>query len=275
MLNEVADGVLVHESEFIKSNSTVVQGRDGVLLIDPGITGTEMAHLASDIREMDLTVVAGFSTHPDWDHVLWHASFGDVPRYGTARNASAMKELRAKADWKDQAVEMLPPEYVDDIPLDLLGVVTGLPAGATEIPWDGPRIRVLEHRGHSTGHAALLIEERRVLVAGDMLSDILVPFLDFEADDPIGDYLAGLTLFEDIAGEVDVVIPGHGSIGTAADVLARIQLDRLYLRDLDAGIATDDYRVGPSAPIDWLADVHEWHLQRLADKRQRAGTQQS
>lgn len=274
MLHEVANGVFVHESEFIKSNTTVVQGRDGVLLIDPGITGTEMAHLANDLRERDLTVVAGFSTHPDWDHVLWHTSFGEVPRYGTARNATAMSDLRAKADWKEQAVEMLPPEYVDDIPLDLLGVITGLPADATEIPWDGPRIRIIEHQGHSTGHAALVIEERRVLVAGDMLSDILVPFLDFEAEDPIGDYLAGLQLFEDLAGTVDVVIPGHGSVGTAADVLARIQLDRLYLRDLDTGVATDDYRVGPSAPIDWLADVHEWHLQRLADKRQHAGTQQ-
>ena len=271
MLNEVANGVLVHESEFIKSNSTVVQGRDGVLLVDPGITGTEMAHLANDLHEMDLTVVAGFSTHPDWDHVLWHASFGDVPRYGTARNAAAMKELRAKDDWKDQAVEMLPPEYVDDIDLDMLGLITGLPTGATGIPWDGPRIRIIEHQGHAMGHAALLIEARRVLVAGDMLSDILVPFLDFEATDPIGDYLAGLQLFEDLAGTVDVVIPGHGSVGTAADVLARIQLDRLYLRDLDAGMATDDYRVGPSAPIDWLADVHEWHLQRLAEKRANAG----
>lgn len=35
MLKQVAEGVLVHESEFIQSNSVVVQGRDGVLLIDP------------------------------------------------------------------------------------------------------------------------------------------------------------------------------------------------------------------------------------------------
>ena len=272
MLHEVAEGVLVHQSPLIENNAVIVQGPTGVLLVDPGLTNDELTDLASDLSERGLTVVAGFATHPDWDHVLWHKSFGDVPRYGTARNAAAMTELRAKADWKEQAVEMLPPEYVDDIPLDLLGVITGLPADATEIPWDGPRIRIIEHQGHSTGHAALVIEEQRVLVAGDMLSDILVPFLDFAALDPIGDYLAGLQLFEDLAGAVDVVIPGHGSVGTAADVLARIQLDRLYLRDLDTGVATEDYRVGPSAPIDWLADVHEWHLQRLAEKRANAGS---
>ena len=70
MLTEVAEGVLVHESEFIQSNSVVVQGRDGVLLIDPGITGNEMAALANDLRELGQTVVAGFSTHPHWDHLL-------------------------------------------------------------------------------------------------------------------------------------------------------------------------------------------------------------
>ena len=60
MLKQVAEGVLVHESEFIQSNSVVVQGRDGVLIIDPGITSDEMAALANDLRELGQPVVAGF-----------------------------------------------------------------------------------------------------------------------------------------------------------------------------------------------------------------------
>jgi hypothetical protein len=35
-------------------------------------------------------VVAGFVTHPDWDHVLWDAALGDAPRFGTARCAAAI-----------------------------------------------------------------------------------------------------------------------------------------------------------------------------------------
>ena len=34
------------------------------------------------------------------------------------------------------------------------------------------------------------------------------------------------------------------------------------------GGAPDDPRVGPSARLDWLADVNAWQLQRLAEKRQ-------
>lgn len=268
MLKHVAEGVLVHVSEFIQSNSVVVQGRAGVLLIDPGITSDEMAALANDLRELGQPVVVGFSTHPDWDHVLWHAGFGDPPRYGTARCAASLRDLRSNSDWEARVAEGLPPEYADEIPMDLLGLITGLPSGAEQIPWDGPRVRIIEHTAHAPGHAALLVEERGVLVAGDMLSDILMPFLDLEAADPIEDYLAALRLFESVVDDVDVVIPGHGSVGGAQQLRARIEQDRAYVSALRDGAESDDPRIGPSAPLEWLPDVHRWQLQRLARREQ-------
>jgi hypothetical protein len=52
VLRKVADGVLIHESEFMQSNAIVVQGQTGVLLIDAGILGSEMVVLANDLREL-------------------------------------------------------------------------------------------------------------------------------------------------------------------------------------------------------------------------------
>jgi glyoxylase-like metal-dependent hydrolase (beta-lactamase superfamily II) len=271
MLTQVAEGVLVHESEFIQSNSVVVQGRAGVLLIDPGITRGEMAALAEDLNGLGQPVVAGFSTHPDWDHVLWHPSFGVVPRYGTARGAASIRGVLANADWEDQIAEGLPPEYAEEIPMDLLGYITGLPAGAAQIPWDGPTVRIIEHQAHAPGHAALLVEGSGVLVAGDMLSDILMPFLDLEAANPLEDYLAALQLFEGVADEVTVVIPGHGSVGGADQLRARIELDRAYVQALRDGGDPDDPRVGPSAPLEWLADLSEWQRAQLAQKGANGG----
>ena len=265
MLKQVAEGVFVHESEFIQSNSTVVQGRHGVLLVDPGITESELADLADDLHDLGQPVVAGFSTHPDWDHLLWHPRLGDAPRYATALGAASIRDVLADDDWRERVAEGLPPEHADEIPMHLLGLVTGLPDGTTSLPWPGPSTTILEHRAHAAGHAALIVDERGVLVAGDMLSDILMPFLDLQAADPIGDYLAALRLFDDVAGRVDVVIPGHGSVGTGDDVRARIELDRAYVEALRDGRDPDDPRVGPSAPLYWLADVHEWQVRRLAE----------
>lgn len=264
MLTQVAEDVFVHESEFIQSNSTVVRGRAGVLLIDPGITGGELAALADDLRGLGEPVAAGFSTHPDWDHVLWHPAFGGAPRYGTEGCAAYMKDLLGRADWKARIAEGLPPEYADEIPMELLGLITALPAEATHLPWDGPKVRIIRHQAHAPGHAALLIEDSGVLVAGDMLSDILMPFLDLEAENPLEDYLAALLLFEGLAGGVSAVIPGHGSVGEAGDLRRRIQLDRAYVEALQDGKDPHDPRLGPSAPLDWLPAVHEWQVQRLA-----------
>ena len=235
MLRQVAEGVLVHVSEFLQSNCVVVQGREGVLLIDPGITRTELAGLAHDVRELGQPVVAGFATHPHWDHVLWHEAFGSAPRYGTARCAASLQALLSTGDWRDRVAGVLPPEFADEIPMELFGLITGLPDNASHVPWEGPSIRIIEHRAHARGHAALLIEEHRVLVAGDMVSDVLTPFLDLNAEDPIADYLAALQLFDGVADNVDAVIPGHGSVGGTGELRERISRDRAFVEGLRDG----------------------------------------
>ena len=275
MLRQVADGVLICQSEFCQSNAVVVHGRTGVLLIDPGIRDCEMAALADDLSASGQAVTAGFSTHPHWDHLLWHARLGAAPRYGTARCAATARELLSEPGWKDRIAGWIPPDIAGQVPLDLLGLITGLPAEMTRIPWDGPQVRIIEHRAHAPGHAALLIEERGVLIAGDMLSDVLIPMLDLnDTADPIQDYLAALRLLEGVAGDVDVLVPGHGSIAGAGQVHARIEQDRAYVHALRDAPVLGDPRVGPSAKDgwDWVAGVHARQLQRLTRRTQRDGT---
>jgi glyoxylase-like metal-dependent hydrolase (beta-lactamase superfamily II) len=265
VLRLVADGVLVHQSAFCQTNAVVVTGRTGVLLVDAGVRGEEMACLASDIAELGQTVVAGFSTHPHWDHLLWHASLGPAPRYGTARCAATVHDRLPDAGARARAAHLIPPDIVDEVPLELLGHITGLPAGTKRIPWDGPQIRIIEHQAHAPGHAALVIEERGVLIAGDTLSDVLVPLLDFNAAaDPIEDYLDALRLLEGAAGGIDVVVPGHGSVCGGDEVRARIALDQAYIHALRDDQVIHDPRIGPSATYDWVAGVHERQVQNLA-----------
>lgn len=267
MLRPVAPGVWVHESSFIRSNAVVVQGRAGVLLIDPGIESEEMACLAGDLREAGQSVVAGFSTHPHWDHVLWHPDLGTPPRFGTAVGAAMVQARLADPNFAASVAGMIPEDIVERVPVDdLFGRVTGLPAETALVPWDGPAVRIIEHQAHAPGHAALLIEKSRVLVAGDMLSDVLIPMLNAMAPDPIGDYLAALQLFDKVADGVEVVIPGHGSVGAGDEVRVRIAQDRAYVEALRDSASPADPRIGPSAKPgwEWVSDVHEGQLQRLA-----------
>lgn len=261
MLQQVAERVFVHQSSFMQSNALVVQGSSGALVIDAGITNDDMACLAADLRELGRPVVAGFSTHPHWDHMLWHPVLGEAPRYAGTRCATTARERLSAPGAKERLASVIPPDLRDQVPLDLLGQLTALPPDTTHLPWDGPDIRIIEHNAHAPGHVSLVIEEARILVAGDMLSDVLIPILDLGGSaDPIQDYLDSLELLEGEAAKVDTLVPGHGSVARTGQIADRIELDRAYLRTLRDGRPFDDPRGGPSP------DIHHRQLQQLAGR---------
>jgi len=104
------------------------------------------------------------------------------------------------------------------------------------------------------------------MAAGDMLSDVLVPMFD-DTTNPVENYLAGLRMIEDVADDVDVVVPGHGSVGRGDEVRARIALDRAYVEALRDGRDHRDPRVDQAKPgWEWVSDLHEGQRQTLARK---------
>ena len=261
MLRQVAEGVLVHESEFVQSNAIVVQGRAGVLLIDPGVQDHEMACLANDLSRFGpdrcgrLLDASGLGSPA----LARPARRGPSLRHGPLRGRCPGSAVRPGCEGRASPPTWTETEIAEQVPLDLYGLITALPAETAQIPWDGPQVRIIEHQAHAPGHAALFIEERGVLVAGDMLSDVLIPMLDLNGTaDPIEDYLAALRLLEGVAGDVDVVVPGHGSVGGADQVHARIERDRAYVLALRDGHVPSDPRIGPSAKPgwEWVSDVH-------------------
>lgn len=253
MLTEVADGVFVRQSAFCQSNAAVVRGPNGVLLVDPGVNGADLAELADDVERLGTVVAIGFATHPHWDHVLWHARFGDVRRLGTATCVGAARALRARL--RERVAELAPGATPA-----LAGRIVPLAADARRVPWTGPEVRVVEHQAHAPGHAALLVTGAETLLAGDMLSDVEIPLFDPEGDDPAGDYASAIDqLAELCAGGVTTVVPGHGAVATGAAIGQRITADRAYVRALRVGSDPHDPRVGPTATYgtDWLPEAHE------------------
>ena len=246
MLTEVANGVWVRQSEWVWTNSTVVRGDEGLILIDPGIHGYELNQLADDLDGLGIPVVAGFSTHPHFDHLLWHARFGDVPRYATSVAAHAAKEGRERA-------QAMAAESALGIPLDLIALVTPLPADGGPLPG-----KLVEHQAHAAGHAAVLLADRRVLIAGDMLSDVLIPLLDSRRPDQVGAYETALDRLGAAVRQVDVVVPGHGAVAEGPEVAARLAADRAYIDALRRGEEPVDARLGPDTQ--WLAGPHQSNM---------------
>ncbi|WP_370618754.1 MBL fold metallo-hydrolase [Mumia qirimensis] len=252
---EVADGVLVAIHPFCTTTTTVVVGADGTecLVVDPAVTAAEIDALAGELARRGLVVTGAFSTHPHWDHLLWRPALGEAPRWATATGAQ-----RALAVVDDNARKAR--EALDGVDVSGMARVDALPQAVEVLPWEGRSCRVLEHAAHAQGHAALLLPDVGVLVAGDMLSDVEIPLLDLEARRPWDDYAEALDLFAQVALSVDVVVPGHGSVGDRAELVRRITADRNYL----ASLLLDDEQDDPR-----LAGAAEWLLTEHADARRR------
>jgi len=250
MLIEVADGVWVRQSAWVSSNAIAVRGESGLILIDPGIDGSDLNQLADDLDRLGIPVVAGFSTHPHWDHLLWHTRFGDVPRYATPAGAHAASEARELG--RRMAAESAP-----GIPLELFGLVTPLPADGGPVPGE-----IVEHQAHAIGHAAVLLADRGVLLAGDMLSDVLIPLFD-RRPDQVGAYETALDRLGEAARHVDVLVPGHGAVAEGPEVAARLAADRAYIDAVRRGEEPVDARLGPDATYDWLRDIHRSNLEHV------------
>jgi glyoxylase-like metal-dependent hydrolase (beta-lactamase superfamily II) len=246
VLNEVADGVWVRQSEWVWSNAVVVRGEDGLVLVDPGISGADLNELADDVDRLGIPVVAGFATHPHWDHLLWHSRYGEVPRYATPGCAQLATEARERA-------QAMAAESAPDIPLDLIAVLTPLPADASSIPG-----QLIEHDAHAIGHAAILLADRSVLIAGDMLSDVLIPLLDPRRPGQVDAYETALDRLAEAVQYAEVLIPGHGSVAQGPEVMVRLAADRSYIDALRRG----EEPVDPRLAQEWLAGPHQSNLKQ-------------
>jgi glyoxylase-like metal-dependent hydrolase (beta-lactamase superfamily II) len=96
------------------------------------------------------------------------------------------------------------------------------------------------------------------LLAGDMLSDVLIPLLDARRTNQVGAYETALNRLEEAARHVDVLIPGHGAVAVAVaenrQIAARFAADHAYIDALRRGVEPIDPRLGTGA--DWLSGPH-------------------
>ncbi|HWH20063.1 MAG TPA: MBL fold metallo-hydrolase, partial [Solirubrobacterales bacterium] len=185
-------------------------------------------------------------THPHFDHLLWHSRFGDVPRYATPACAQLATEARERA-------QAMAAESATDVPLELVALVTPLPEDGGPLPGE-----LIVHQAHAVGHAAILLADRRVLIAGDMLSDVVIPLFDFRQEDQVGAYESALDQLAEAVTEVDVVVPGHGAVAKGREIAARLAADRAYIDALRRG----EDPVDPRLEADWLASPHRSNLEQ-------------
>ena len=222
-MQSVAEGVHRLGSRWI--NFYLVVDREAVTLIDTGMPGysgqldpalKELGRSPSDVKAIVLT-------HTHTDHV------GSMDRFSEATGAPVFVH-RAETDYATGSKKGGTPSGVASSlwrPSMIQFVCHFVPNGGTKtvtVPQvtefeDGEvldvpgRPRVVYSPGHSPGHSAILLEDRRVLFSGDALATLAVntgatgPMLH-----PFNEDRERATKSLDILEKLtaDVILPGHG-----------------------------------------------------------------
>lgn len=250
-LISVAPGVLVATSRHDSANTVVLASISEALIIDPSWAPNELDDLAEQLTDRGLHVLAGISTHAHFDHMLWHPAFGPAPRYASRYTIALAKARRDELlrDWDESLDSGTTLAERDDL-TQVFGQLTATPHAPADPDsiWlprgsapQGFNPQLIVHNAHVAGHTAVWLPDQRILISGDMLSDIEPPLPDQDADATAkllnrrphhgdrgrDDYLAGLDILEPYARDAQILIPGHGNVGT--DALARLERERAAL----------------------------------------------
>ncbi|PTM52698.1 MBL fold metallo-hydrolase [Desmospora activa] len=222
----------VFQSTGYQYNATVLQTRDLILVVDPGLFPDDIQTIQRYVSEIaDGRPLYVAFTHADWDHVMgakgWHATPHSTPRM---IGSIGMAQLTAKQERVEEGRKILRHLfYIDTPPLEF-------PELDVVVEKDGQTLHVGNTAitfYHAPGHTreSMMIVVDGLWVLGDYLSDIEFPFIFGDYDD----YKQTLEKIDRILQHhtMEWAVPGHGSIiQSTQELMQRKEKDLQYLRQL-------------------------------------------
>ena len=219
--------VFVITSRFWQTTCTLVRSGEEAFCVDSPVLPDELELLPAVAEQAGFRIVGRLATHVDWDHLLAGYGFPDAP-LGMAESSAA--RLRNEPGAAQRELRDFDEEnYVERPgPLTLPGAQTLPVPGHCAI---GEReLELHPADGHTVDGMALVIPWASVLIAGDYLSPVEIPWISESGS--ASAYLATLARLEPLVERVAHVVPGHGAVLDAERALAILREDRAYLQAL-------------------------------------------
>jgi len=194
------------------SNSGLIVGRDGAVAVDalmvPSMTRRLLAAIKRTTRKRIGQLI---NTHHHLDHTGGNRLFPGATIIATEK----CREALVPGFPPVPLLQRFMPSFAKEFPLleVALPVVT---FGDRLVIRDGEHEIHLWHPGaaaHTVGDASVFLPEQRVLFAGDLAFHYVTP-LAFQGH--VGNWIKAADRL--LTYEADVIVPGHGPIGTKADL---------------------------------------------------------
>lgn len=221
---------IVVTSRIWQTNATALRAGGETLLIDSPYFPDELEALPALLRQAGFEPNALFATHADYDHVLARFAF---PELTLGVGDPTMERIRAEPgavqrELRDEDAR----NYVVRPAALALGNLQSLPVpGYVELGEHELELHPAD--GHTSDGTAVLAEFAGLLVCGDYVSNVEIPWLS--PGGGLNDYRATLARLAPLVERAETVVPGHGGPHTRETALRIIDEDLAYLDALERG----------------------------------------
>jgi glyoxylase-like metal-dependent hydrolase (beta-lactamase superfamily II) len=241
----VHSDVLVATSAHWQTNCTLVRSGVEAFVIDSPVLPAELEALPAVAEQGGFRVAGLLATHADWDHLLGRYAF---PGMALGVGETSAARLRAEPGSAQRELRAFDDEhYVERGPLSL-GEVQALPVpGKLEVGSEGFELELHSADGHTSDGTAIVVPWAGVLVCGDYLSPVEIPWISADGGSASA-YEATLTRLEPLVAAAESVVPGHGGPLTGARAAELLAEDRAYLAALRSDGAAAPLPPGRTSP---------------------------
>lgn len=256
--------VIVVTSRFWQTTCTLVRSGSEAFCIDSPVLPDELELLPAVAAQSEFPVVGCLATHADWDHLLGRYAFGDAP-LGVAESTAA--RLRNEPGVAQRQLRDFDEEHYVERPAPLVL------SGPQSLPVPGHcavgdrELELHPTEGHTVDGMAVFIPWASVLVLGDYVSPVEIPWISESGS--ASAYLATLARLEPLIERAQHVVPGHGSVLDAERALAILREDRAYLEALVAGA---DAKLPLTRRTGAQKKIHAENVERVAGRPSPAGS---
>ncbi|HMG14065.1 MAG TPA: MBL fold metallo-hydrolase [Saprospiraceae bacterium] len=232
----ITDNCILFTSALYQTNSTLIDLGDKILLVDPSWLPEEINAIKNYIQQnyQDKTLWI-LITHFDYDHVWGVPAFPDAKII--APSLEGLEHLGDKClhQWKQWDQE----HYINRPYLPSLPVPEFTLAESPSLIWNEYTLYFYHAPGHTADSYCCVIEPEGILIAGDYLCDVEIPWMG----DSLISYKRTLEQFNELIEKhkISICIPGHGSIITnQKGIKERIEAGLKYLQLLSDNIVESE-----------------------------------
>ena len=224
----ISPDALVVTSAFWQTNAIALRSGDEAMLIDSPYLPDELDALPSLLAGAGFEPDGLIATHADFDHLLGRLAF---PGMTLGLCESSVERLHRAPGEAQRELRQYDDEFYVSRPAPLaLGQVQALPVpGHLEL---GDReLELHPAEGHTADGMVLFDRAEGLLIVGDYLSDVEIPWIHGS----LADYRATLARLAPLVEEATTVVPGHGAPHDRETTLRLLDEDVDYLDALERG----------------------------------------